>query len=404
MSYNSKIKRTAAYKNNLRKIGNLCLKVLIITTLLLSISNELLIVNGFIFDDDFIDEESGRKDIVKIREEFSQDEVEKIAIDAERDLLLDEIKDVAFLMTIVFSVVVVIAILAALKTVNSLVIIIGAGAALVAALIIGTMYAAESTMIVELLSTNTKEFWIDKDIDNFDLSKITDLEKVNYIEDQGEIIIELLNFQKRISPDIINNARYYRWNDSKYKREIFMIEFLNDAVAHSFIELFFQPISNHRLRNYRFRYGLFSSNNDDYRRGYAIKEDKFVILVFGTEMHSFYAISKIINYLPERYWLRDDERPTIEVISPVGNVNDNLLKLRISDRESGINPLSLRITNIEKKISPIDNCRRERSLEYHSFMCNFENVLKKGENTIVIIASDYEMNNVDTSVTYNLIN
>ncbi|MFP4656266.1 MAG: hypothetical protein ACLFNK_01685, partial [Candidatus Woesearchaeota archaeon] len=69
---------------------------------------------AFLFNDEFIDEESGREDRLKIREEFSQEEVEELNIDAEEDLLLSEIKDIAFIMSLAFAGVILISLVAAI--------------------------------------------------------------------------------------------------------------------------------------------------------------------------------------------------------------------------------------------------------------------------------------------------
>ena len=359
--------------------------------------------HGFLFDDDFVDKETGRDDRITAREKFSQDDVEEASIDLEEDLLFSEIKDIATIMTLAFAVVIIISLIAAVKMVSAYAIVIGLGLALIAAAVAGGIYAVESTMVMQLITQDDTEHWRGMEASSIDLSNLDDLGDPEVMTSEGSHLVDRMMLNARMGDDIIKNSTLHRWATGHYKREAYVIEFINDIAAYSFRDLFFEPIRTVDVRRYTAEFGVVQSSMDYYDRGFLMHEDRFIILVFGSEMHSLHAMNSILHHFPERYWIDDDTEPELHVLTPDGETDENILRIRFSDIGSGVNPMSLRITNLEKDIDPMRGCRQRSGKDYDSYECTFNDVLKEGVNSITVIISDNELNNVKKNIEYELI-
>ncbi len=347
---------------------------------------------AFIFDDEFVERESGGQDTIRIREEFTQEEMERMAIDPEDDLLLSEIKDVFIVMALSFFGVIIISLVAALKSVSPTALIVGVGLAMVFSLLVGGFYAIESTMLFEILGDRDGEFWEGVSADSFNLSNVADLGEPSRIASSGGHIVNMLNLRAHVGDDMISNASLYRWETDDYTRDVFILEFMNEIVSRSFREYFFIPVSEERVRGYVAQHGLVDSATKRYRRGFLMLEDRFVILVFGTEMHSKHAMARVLNHFPERHWIADENPPIIEVLE-TDDDDDKGLKIRLSDKMSGVDPMSLQIKNLDTGIDPLKDCREEKGTELNSYICSIGEISLEETGPITIIVSDYEMNN-----------
>ncbi|MFP4656265.1 MAG: hypothetical protein ACLFNK_01680 [Candidatus Woesearchaeota archaeon] len=282
-------------------------------------------------------------------------------------------------------------------------VIIGLGFALLTALVAGSIYAAESTMIIELITEGDDDFWKGRSALSFNLSNMDDLGKPDFSSAEDSRLINKLMLDIKIDDELIRNSTLYRWKTDPYEREVYMIEFINNVAARTFKENIFEKRSTERLRRYEIEYGMISSPDRLYKRGFVMREDRFLFIIFGTEMHSLYAANGILNHFPERYWIGDNTPPELDVSAPEKKTEENVIKIAFSDGESGINPMSLNITNIQHRTDQLKDCRKIRGIEYDSFECTFEDVLKEGNGSITIIISDNEMNNVKKNIEYELI-
>ncbi len=358
-------------------------------------------MHGFIFDDDYLDQYSEvERDVAQRGEMEEEYDSSGVMIDPEEDLMLNEIINIGTTMLIAFSIVLLISLIAALKESSGSILIIGIVIAIMVAGSTGVIYVAESTIIAESLQRTDEEFWEAITISDFELDVLEDISGYSEREIVPEALSQELSLVEDIGHEVIENATLHEWSDEDYSRELFIIEFSDHMIATVFTDLFLEVERSIDLRNSVVFAGRFESENPNYQVATLMEGDRFIFLSFSSELHSLYAMNRILSDFPERYSTGDTTAPSVEEINPYqGVANESDLSFEVYDMESGINPLSIRVVGIDEPFDPLKDCREMDTDDEDRYLCTIEDAIEE-EGSFTIIVSDNEMNNEQYSIEY----
>ena len=375
--------------NKLFSKKNILLSSFIITTLSLLVS--ITAVSAQITDDEF-----ARMELFPRETRSAEESIKTDSIDVERDLSLSEIESLFILLAILFGLVILISVLSAMKKISTLILVVGLIGVFLAAALIGFEMFMRSGFLGDIYSS-ADYLWEDIGLDEFMRRELTDIPHSYSIE------IDPLRLSNIFSVSdsylrAIDKALSDIWQSDEYHRESIMIEFNTRNDANNFVNQIFIEENKIGLRRGSYSQGIFRTEEERYRRGFLMVDNRFVFLSFSEEPFSDNFFSYMMESYPEQYMVSDNRPPTIDIVSPkITNINEIVFK--VSDRESGLNQLSISVLNA--KFNPVDDCIRNNNVRYDEFICKARE-LQEGRNNFVIIASDRERNNVKMDVEYVL--
>ena len=368
---------------------SILLSSFIISILFLLIST--IAVSAQITDDEF-----ARMELFPRETRSAEESIKTEAIDVERDLSLSEIESLMILLAILFGLVVLMSLLSAMKKISTLILIVGLVGVFLAAALIGFEMFMRSGFLGDIYSS-ADYLWEDIGLDEFMRRELTDIPH-SYSRDIDPLRLGNIFSVSDRYLSVIDKAISDIWQSNEHHRESIMIEFDTRNDANNFVNQVFIEENKIGLRRGSYSQGIFRTDEERYRRGFLMVDNRFVFLSFSDEPFSDNLFNYIMESYPEQYMVNDNRPPVIEIVSPkITNIDEIVFK--VSDRESGLNQLSISV--LSAKFNPVEDCRRNNNVRHDEFICTARE-LQEGRNNFVIIASDRERNNVKMDVEYTL--
>lgn len=365
------------------------------------VTNDIDVDDYWLDEDETIQTRDYAPDAHETNEQNLKETDYEEGIDFEEELGVNQIINFLIITASAIIIFVAIAFLMSLKKFSGFALMILSIVVMVFAAGIVTVIFTNSNFFTQWIYGDDEALWKDKKIEIFNLGDVKDM-PLQY--DHSETIEEL-NTYMSIPPESvleIEEAKHYAWADNQNSREAVIIEFADSDAAKKFVNTVFDSKAKLSMRREDYEWGeLTVAKDGQYQNPYLMQENKFVFMVFGDKEYSENTLNKIIDYYPEEYhYKNDDKGPIIEIISPDEKfITSEKIEFKIIDEKSGINPLSISIINTKTKFDPTTHCRSS-SEDSKEYTCILPNGIDAKKDSFRIYASDLEHNYANKEILY----
>jgi hypothetical protein len=323
------------------------------------------------------------------------------SIDPERDLDIHLMENIIFLAIVFVAIMFLVGVIVTIKKFSGLALIFVLAVLVLAGTAVIFGLSNNTNFITQMMYGDDEELWGNLTIEDFQVNELNDLPLQYNHEKTLQELNDMVSIPRTMEEDILD-IQYYNWQNTRDKRELLAIEFIDNTAVRNFVEIMFKPQRKLEIQKEDAYLGILNGAETEYQNPYLVEENRFVFLVFGPELYSDNAIEKIVEYYPQQYqYNKDDTAPRVTFLQPNSPyTNTNNIEFIVADTESGLNPLGVTLLNIDTVFDPLMDCTKNIETNYDEYRCSIENGLDIKSNSFIVLAADRENNNFKDTVYY----